>query len=87
VPLGRTADDAIRNRLRKLAKAAKNWTVVSSDREVQSDARAALAEVISSDEFAKVIRKAMDSTQASNGERVVSAEEVEEWLRVFKKGG
>jgi predicted RNA-binding protein with PIN domain len=84
-PLTSTADNAIRNRLKKMGKSAKNWTVVSSDREVQSNARAAQAEVISSDEFAKIIRKAMDSTQASKGERVVSEQELEEWMRMFGK--
>src|SRR5512140_502536 len=31
----RIADEAIRLRLKKLGKAARNWTVVSSDRSVQ----------------------------------------------------
>ena len=84
-PVGKTADDAIRRRLQKLGKAAKNWTVVSSDREVQSNARAAHAEVISSEEFAKMIRKAMDSRQASKGERVISEEEIDEWLMIFRE--
>lgn len=82
-PIGTSADSAIRNRLKKLGKAAKNWTVVSSDREVQSNARAQQAEVISSEEFAKMIHKAMDSPQAYKGERVVSKEELDEWLKMF----
>ncbi|MCC6299966.1 MAG: NYN domain-containing protein [Anaerolineales bacterium] len=82
-PVGRTADSAIRNRLKQLGKAAKNWTVVSSDREVQSNARAAQTEVVSSDEFARVVRKAMDSPQAGKGERVIPREEVEEFMRAF----
>ena len=52
VPLGTTADEAIRNRLKKLGRSAKNWSVVSSDRQVQADTRAARAEVISSEAFA-----------------------------------
>ncbi|HLO30861.1 MAG TPA: NYN domain-containing protein, partial [Anaerolineales bacterium] len=47
VRLGTTADDAIRNRLKMLRKSARNWTVVSSDRQVQAEARAAFAEVVS----------------------------------------
>ncbi len=78
-----TADNAIRSRVRKLGKAAKNWTVVSSDREVQSNARAMQAEVISSDEFAKTIKQIMNSPRGTKGERVVSKEEVEEGLRMF----
>ncbi|WKZ47638.1 MAG: NYN domain-containing protein [Anaerolineales bacterium] len=82
-PLGSTADSAIRSRLRKLQKAAKNWTVVTSDRQVQSDARAAQAEVISSDEFAKTLKQAMNSPRVAKSERVVSKDEVEEWMKVF----
>ncbi|MCC6500927.1 MAG: NYN domain-containing protein [Anaerolineales bacterium] len=85
-PVGKTADDAIRRRLQKLGKAAQNWTVVSSDREVQSNARAAHAEVVSSEECAKMIRKAMDSPQAGKGERVIHEEEIEEWMKEFGEG-
>src|SRR5262245_2786427 len=37
VRLGTSADNAIRNRLKKLGRSARNWTVVSSDRQVQTD--------------------------------------------------
>ena len=83
VPLTTTADSAIRNWLKRMGKAAKNWTVVSSDRQVQADARAAQAEVISSDTFAKTIKGVMNSAQFSKVERVVSKNEVEEWLKLF----
>ncbi len=82
-PLGTSADNAIRKRLQKLGKAAKNWTVISSDREVLSDARTAQAEALSSDEFAAMVRKAMDSPQAGKGEQVVSKEELQEWMKIF----
>src|SRR5215216_6377731 len=49
VRLGTTADDAIRKRLKTLGKSARNWTVISSDRQVQAEANAARAEVLSSD--------------------------------------
>ena len=83
VPLTTTADNAIRNRLKKMGKAAKNWTVVSSDRQVQADARAAQAEVISSDSFAKILKGVMISTKVPKGERNLSESEVEEWMRLF----
>ena len=35
VRLGTTADSAIKNRLEKLGRGARNWIVVSSDREVK----------------------------------------------------
>lgn len=83
-PVGSPADNAIRSRVRKLGKAAKNWTVVSSDREVQSNARAMQAEVISSDEFAKTIKQIMNSPRGTKVEGVVSEKEVEEWLKEFR---
>src|SRR3990172_12997266 len=43
VRLEQTADSAIHARLQKMGRAAQNWTVVSSDHEVQSAARAARA--------------------------------------------
>jgi len=82
-PLRTTADNAIRNRLKKLGRAAKNWIVVSSDRQVQAEARAAHAEVLSSESFAKTLKQAMSSARTSKGERVVSKEEVAEWLKLF----
>ncbi len=36
---GSTADQAIRQRLERLGRAARNWTVVSSDLAVQTEAR------------------------------------------------
>lgn len=83
VRLGVPADNAIRARLKKSGKAAKNWTVVSSDHQVQADARTAQAEVISSDAFAKTIKQVMNSARVLKGERIISENEVEEWLRLF----
>lgn len=85
VPLGQTADNAIRTRLKKMGKAAKNWTVVSSDRQVQADAHAAHAEVISSDEFAGMIKSVNQSAPKSTGERKLSKNEVDEWLKLFSE--
>jgi uncharacterized protein len=45
---GSTADAAIHRRLVRLGKSAGNWTVVSSDRAVQTAARLAHAQVLSS---------------------------------------
>lgn len=79
-----TADAAIRARLESLARAARNWVVVSSDHEVQSAARAARAQVLSSDEFAELVRNAGEAVSATSAEHGLSAAEVEEWLKVFK---
>ena len=89
VRLGMTADDAIANRLRRLDKAAANWSVVSSDRRVQSEARDHRAQIIPSEEFA---RKLIDAQQykpvrkdasASSG---LSDAELDDWLRLFQSG-
>jgi len=86
VPRTSSADTAIRGRLKKMGKAAKNWIVVSSDRQVQTEARAARAETLSSEEFAKMLKRAMNSPRASKGERSISQEEMNEWLKLFGEG-
>ena len=85
VRLGNTADDAIRGRLKRLGKAARNWTVVSSDRQVQTEARARLAEVISSESFAVLLRQARNSTPKPGADRNLSQKEVEDWLKLFEE--
>lgn len=84
VRLGTTADNAIRNRLKVLGKSAKNWTVVSSDRQVQVEASAARAEVLSSDAFATLLKQARASAPRANSDRKLSEDEVQEWMRLFQ---
>jgi predicted RNA-binding protein with PIN domain len=87
VPLGQTADDAIRVRLKKLGREAKNWIVVSSDHEVQNEARAAQAQALSSEEFAAFLKQARASVfRPNNRETKLSQAEIEEWLELFNKG-
>ena len=85
VRLGYSADNAIRTRLKRLGKSAKNWTVVSSDRQVQVEARAVHAEVTSSDAFAAILKQARNSTAKPHGERKLSPKEVEDWLKLFEE--
>jgi predicted RNA-binding protein with PIN domain len=84
VKLGNTADDAIRIRLKRLGRTAKNWTVVSSDRQVQAEARAVHAEVISSDSFAALLGQARNSAPKPAREKKISPKEVDEWLKLFE---
>jgi hypothetical protein len=80
------ADEAIRLRLKKLGKAAKNWSVISSDHRVQAEARAAGAKVISSDEFAAtVIDTLRVGPPASEHKSILTEREVEEWERLFSE--
>jgi len=85
VLLGTTADDAIRKRLKKMGKSAKNWTVVSSDRQVQADARAAQAEVISSDSFVGTLKQARNTAPKLTNDRKLSTKEVDDWLKLFEE--
>lgn len=66
VPKGNTADAAIRARLVGLGKAARNLTVVSSDRMVQREARSRGASIISSDDFARELLAASDEDSAKH---------------------
>lgn len=86
VRLGSTADNAIRNRLKSLGRSAKNWTVVSSDRQVQAEAHAVHAEIISSDSFAATLQHSRNTAPKVQGDRKLSEAEIEEWMRLFQKG-
>jgi len=83
---GMTADDAIRARLKQLGNVARNWTVVSSDLEVQSSAKASRARVVSSQAF---VRQLLQSLGAEGKDRDDQPEaglsdgEVDEWLDLF----
>ncbi len=86
VPLGQTADSAIRSRLNRMEKDAKNWIIVSSDHEVQNAARVVRAQVVTSDEFVKMLRAATNSAPKANTEnKKLSAQEVDEWLKLFRE--
>ena len=85
VPLGTTADNAIRARLKKMGRTAKNWTVVSSDRQVQADARAAQAEIMSSDAFVGNLKYARNTAPKPTNDRKLSSREVDDWLKIFEE--
>lgn len=77
---GSTADAAIRRRLRQLGRAARNWTVVTSDREVQAAARAVHAKVLSSHAFAAQL-DAAPTTDVD--EKPAPGDDLDTWLRLF----
>jgi hypothetical protein len=86
VPLETTADNAIKKRLKKMGKSAQNWTVVSTDRQVQAEAKATRAEIVSSSEFAKKLKQAREAAPKPANDRNLSKQEVDDWLEVFKEG-
>ncbi len=83
VRIGSTADAAIKIKLEKLGRAARNWIVVSSDHEVQNSARTVHADAISSEKFVELLKKSSPRKSKSNTENKLSSEEVEEWLKLF----
>ncbi len=81
---GRTADQVIIARLRRLGKAAAAWTVVSSDHQVQVDARAVRARVMNSESFSRHLLKQLEASAEGELRDVsVNEEELSTWLRVF----
>jgi predicted RNA-binding protein with PIN domain len=83
---GRTADDAIMEKLRKLGKRARNVVVVSSDRQVQQAARSAHAEVISSDTFAREWQSLISEEPSLDPRnRPLTEQELSEWEALFEQ--
>jgi len=88
VRAGTTADTAIARRLKRMGRSAKNWTVVSSDREVKTAARSAHAAALSSEEFAQMLYQTpRGETNKPAADRKVSPGEVDEWLKIFNSKG
>jgi predicted RNA-binding protein with PIN domain len=83
---GTTADEAIRHRLQRLGREAKNWIVVSSDLAVQSAARSARSPFLSAETFAALLLQTLAAPEKDAGEQPqapLSAQELEDWLRLF----
>ncbi len=78
------ADEAIRLRLKRLGRSAKNWQVVSSDHRVQNEARSVGAKVLSSEEFAATVQETLRTGDSSPSPAAkMSQSELEEWLHLF----
>jgi predicted RNA-binding protein with PIN domain len=86
VRAGSTADQAISTRLHKMGRSARNWTIVSSDLQVQAAARQAGAKILPSEAFARLMMSTLsrtDSPKSKPGDAGLSTEEVQEWLDLF----
>jgi predicted RNA-binding protein with PIN domain len=67
-----------------MEKRAKNWTVVTSDRQIAAVVKAVHATLLSSQEFAKLLQKTLDSAEEMNRQdKALGDAEVAEWLRLF----
>jgi predicted RNA-binding protein with PIN domain len=80
---GHTADGILCERIRR-ARDPRGLTVVTSDREVIAAARARGARVMRSGRFAAQLGE--PQTASVEQDVHLSAEEVEEWLKVFRGG-
>ena len=69
-----------------MKRSAQNWTVVSSDFQVQASARWARAQIVRSDQFANQLKQALisaEDTSEEPREPRLDDEELEDWLRLF----
>jgi predicted RNA-binding protein with PIN domain len=82
-PTGRTADGILRERIRR-ARDPRGLTVVTSDRQVIAAAQARGARVMRAEEFAAQLSAAQAAPAEVDQDVYLSAEEVDEWLQVFK---
>ena len=83
---GSSADAAIRERLNRLGRDARNWTVISSDRAVQTSARAVQARYLPSEEFAALMVHSLGESEKDSGEAeqaIMKPDELNEWLELF----
>jgi predicted RNA-binding protein with PIN domain len=87
---GQTADQIIGQRIRQV-KNPQDLRVVTSDRAVQQAARQARVRVLTAQEFVQQLLQgsppAEEDDRGSQAEVKLSADEVKEWLKLFKKQG
>jgi uncharacterized protein len=82
VPAHRTADLAISERLHGLGKQAANYTVVSSDHQVQANARECRAQVMESALFVQRMQQ-KKVRKASGDQKALNDDEVAMWIDLF----
>jgi predicted RNA-binding protein with PIN domain len=83
----RTADDEIRGVLKRLGGEARNWIVVSSDRDVRSVARSFGSRTLSGAEFLRhQLSRLSPAADGEKPEPSPDADEIDEWVRLFRTG-
>jgi uncharacterized protein len=83
-PKGSTADDAVVRRVQRSRNPAE-WLVVTSDLKLAGLVAGLGARTRTADAFAAELGMALDGT-AERTDVPLSADEVEAWLQIFKKG-
>jgi predicted RNA-binding protein with PIN domain len=80
-----TADQAIQTKLRRLRGEARNYTVVTSDREIETTAKAMGAKVIQSQVFVQQLEDQPSTIdREEKPEYSLSIEDVELWEKIFR---
>jgi predicted RNA-binding protein with PIN domain len=89
VPASTIADQAIISRLQKLAARAANYTVVSSDHFVQTNARASRAKIMESSTFVDRVTHTLKSNNPASPDtsHQLKDEEIQWWLDFFNHRG
>jgi hypothetical protein len=83
-----TADQAIKGRIRQLGRQSKNWTVVSSDREILAEAKSHQCRIKSSSDFAgELLQEPAPSPtkEKKEADPEVSSQDVDYWLDQFSE--
>jgi len=83
------ADAAIEHRILQLGKGITNWCVVSSDRRIQTVARAVRAKFLSSEAFANQLEWILNKPSEkpdTNERNGLSENDLDEWLQLFDSG-
>lgn len=82
---GTAADEAILNFLTQKGKAARNFTLISSDHHVQTQGRNLGATILTSDQFAHdLVNTLSQPEKKSSGDlKPLSQTEINEWLELF----
>ena len=83
---GIEADAAVTGHLRRLGGAAKNWTVVSSDRRLAQAARQAGARWLSSEAFVRTHLTGPTAGPPPEKPDGVNEHDIDEWLDLFSEG-
>lgn len=84
IPSSTIADIAIIKKVRSLGGAARNCTVVSSDNRIIAECKSVNARMMAAVEFAQLLENyTRMGDQPKKGDRTLSEEEVDKWLRLF----
>lgn len=85
IPSSTIADTAIIIWVKSLGGAARNCTVVSSDNRIIAECKRMNARIMASMEFAQLLENSpRKGDHPKKGDRTLSEEEVEKWLRLFQ---